>query len=64
MDSDISVFQGPLDAPLSFQSLPLRRVAPMPAQPIIPWTPARVMTAFAVWVMEETYIPAPAQPDA
>jgi hypothetical protein len=64
MDSDISAFQGLLDAPSQLQNLPRRRIAPMPAQPIVPWTPMRVAGTFMAWLMEETYIPVPVRPDA
>lgn len=64
MDSEISLFQGTLDASAILQNLPPRRVTPMPVQPILLWTPTRLMAAFAAWLMQETRVPAPARTDA
>jgi len=57
MDRDTLLFQGDF-APAS---VPPRRPAPMPAQPIVPWTLARVTAAGLDWLMAETAptLPAP-----
>ena len=57
MDRDSLVFQGEF-IPVS---VPPRRVSPMPAQPIISWTPARLTVAALDWLMAETLptLPAP-----
>jgi hypothetical protein len=57
MDRDTVRFQGDL-APAS---MPPRRPVAMPAQPIVPWTLARVTVASLDWLMAETAptLPAP-----
>ena len=57
MDRDIVIFQGEFTP----ASMPPRRQAAMPAQPIVPWTLARVTTASLDWLMAETSptLPAP-----
>jgi hypothetical protein len=57
MDRDTFLFQGEfLPA-----SVPARRPTPMLAQPIVPWTFARIATASLDWLMAETLptLPAP-----
>jgi hypothetical protein len=57
MDRDGFLFQGErLPA-----SVPPRRPTPMLAQPIVPWTPARLTAAGLAWLMAETLptLPAP-----
>jgi len=61
MDREIEIFQGELvPAPVPV-SVPPRRLAAMPAQPIVPWTLARVTVASVEWLMAETAptLPAP-----
>lgn len=57
MDRDSFLFQGEL-APAS---VPPRRPASMPAQPVVPWTLARLTAAGIDWLMAETVptLPAP-----
>ena len=57
MDRETDLFQGEF-APAS---LPPRRLAAMPAQPIVPWTLARAAGASLDWLMAETAptLPAP-----
>lgn len=57
MDRDGFLFQGEL-LPVN---VPPRRPAAMPAQPIVPWTLARLATAGLEWLMAETLptLPAP-----
>ena len=57
MDRETDLFQGEY-APAS---VPPRRPAAMPAQPIVPWTLARVTVASLDWLMAETAptLPAP-----
>ena len=57
MDRDTLLFQGEL-VPVS---LPPRRPTAMLAQPIVPWTFARLATASLDWLMAETLptLPAP-----
>ncbi|MGH6827928.1 MAG: hypothetical protein ACREFW_03350 [Rhizomicrobium sp.] len=35
-------------------NLPPRQLAPMRAQPLVPWTPLRLLTAGWVWLIAET----------
>ena len=57
MDRETDLFQGAF-APAS---IPPRRPAAMPAQPIVPWTLARAAAASLDWLMAETVptLPAP-----
>ena len=57
MDREIELFQGESTP----ASVPPRRPAVMPAQPIVPWTLARVTAASLDWLMAETVptLPAP-----
>ena len=57
MDRDTLLFQGEF-VPVS---LPPRRPTPMLAQPIVPWTFARLAGASLDWLMAETLptLPAP-----
>lgn len=57
MDRDIQLFQGEVVP----ASIPPRRPTPMLAQPIVPWTLARLATAGFAWLMAETAptLPAP-----
>jgi hypothetical protein len=57
MDRKIDLFQGEFVP----ASVPARRPAAMPAQPIVPWTLARVTAASLDWLMAETVptLPAP-----
>ena len=57
MDRDSLVFQGEFVP----ASVPPRRVTLMPAQAIVPWTPARMTVAALDWLMAETLptLPAP-----
>jgi hypothetical protein len=64
MDSEISLFQGTLDASAGIQNLPPRCLTPMAAQPVVPWTFARLIAAFSTWLLAETLVPAPARTDA
>jgi hypothetical protein len=57
MDRDIQLFQGDVLP----ASIPPRRPAAMPAQPVVPWTFARLAVAGLDWLMAETAptLPAP-----
>jgi hypothetical protein len=57
MDRDTLLFQGEFVP----ASVPPRRPTPMLAQPIVPWTFARLATASLDWLMAETLptLPAP-----
>ena len=57
MDRDIHLFQGEIVP----ASIPPRRPTPMLAQPVVPWTFARLATAGLDWLMAETAptLPAP-----
>ncbi len=57
MDRDIQLFQGEVVP----ASIPPRRPTPMLAQPVVPWTLARLATASLDWLMAETAptLPAP-----
>jgi hypothetical protein len=57
MDRETDLFQGAFTP----TSVPPRRPAAMPAQPIVPWTLARVTAAGIDWLMAETTptLPAP-----
>jgi hypothetical protein len=57
MDRDIQLFQGEVVP----ASIPPRRPTPMLAQPVVPWTLARLATAGFDWLMAETAptLPAP-----
>lgn len=57
MDRDSHLFQGEILP----ASMPPRRPALMPAQPVVPWTVARLFTASVDWLMAETVpaLPAP-----
>ena len=57
MDRDSHLFQGEILP----ASMPPRRPALMPAQPIVPWTFVRLCTASVNWLMAETVpaLPAP-----
>ena len=57
MDRDTNLFQGVFTP----ASVPPRRPAAMPSQPIVPWTLARVTAASLDWLMAETVpaLPAP-----
>jgi hypothetical protein len=57
MDRDTVLFQGEFVP----ASVPPRRPTPMLAQPIVPWTLARVTAASFDWLMAETAptLPAP-----
>ena len=57
MDRDTAIFQGEFVP----ASVPPRRPTPMLAQPIVPWTLARVTAAGLDWLMAETAptLPAP-----
>jgi hypothetical protein len=57
MDRDIQLFQGEIVP----ASIPPRRPTPMLAQPVVPWTLARLATAGLNWLMAETAptLPAP-----
>jgi hypothetical protein len=57
MDSEGSSFQSGLTL-LAPANVPARCPAAMPAGEIIAWTPARMLTAAASWLMEETQLPA------
>ena len=58
MDSQGLAFHSVIDVVAPAQNVPPPRVAPMPVQPLVPWTPARLLAAGAAWLMEETFIPA------
>ena len=58
MDRDGFQFQGELLG----ANVPPRRPTAMPAQPIVPWTLARLTTAALEWLMAETFAD-PARPD-
>jgi hypothetical protein len=53
MDSDGFLFQSDLARP----NVPPRCHAVMAAQPIVSWTPARILAAGVTWLMEETPLP-------
>ena len=57
MDRETDLFQGEFTP----ASVPPRRPVAMPAQPIVPWTLARVTAASLAWLMAETVpaLPAP-----
>ena len=57
MDRDVHLFQGEVVP----ASIPPRRPTPMLAQPVVPWTPARLAMAGLDWLMAETAptLPAP-----
>jgi hypothetical protein len=57
MDSEASLFQSGL-TPSILANMPPRCPAMMPAGAIIAWTPSRMLTAAASWLMEETQLPA------
>ena len=59
MDCGISDFQSGLDSQPAFSNLPPRRLTMMPASQIVAWTPARMLAAFTVWLLEETWVPDP-----
>jgi hypothetical protein len=50
MDRDGFLFQGETIP----ANVPPRRLTPMPAQPIVPWTLARLTAAGIDWLMAET----------
>ena len=66
MDSDSLLFQGatsPITPDMTSNALgnvPGRCLTAMPVQPIIPWTPSRLLAAAIAWLMEETPMPPPA----
>jgi hypothetical protein len=57
MDRDVDLFQGDVFP----ASIPPRRPTPMLAQPVVPWTFARLAVAGVDWLMAETVpaLPAP-----
>jgi len=57
MDRDAHLFQGEVIP----ASIPSRRPTPMLAQPVVPWTFARLASAGLSWLMAETSptLPAP-----
>lgn len=57
MDRDSHLFQSEMLP----ASMPTRRPTAMPAQPVVPWTFARLFTASVDWLMAETVpaLPAP-----
>jgi len=57
MHSETSLFQSGL-TPSVLSNVPPRCSAVMPAGAIIAWTPSRMLTAAASWLMEETQLPA------
>lgn len=56
MDSQPLAFELPLEATLSEAATPLRCHRTMKAQPLIPWTPTRILGALLM-----TLVSAPAQ---
>jgi hypothetical protein len=57
MDSEASSFQSGL-TPIVLANVPPRHPTAMPAGAIIAWTPSRMISAAACWLMEETQLPA------
>jgi len=48
MDSQSRAFEAPVEATLTETATPLRCPRNMVAQPLVPWTPARLLGAFAM----------------
>lgn len=48
MDSQFRAFEAPLEANLSETATPLRCPRNMPAQPLVPWTPTRLLGALVM----------------
>lgn len=55
MDSQLRAFEAPLEVTLSETATPLRCPRTMTAQPLVPWTPARIVGALVM-----TLVSAPA----
>lgn len=51
MDSQSRLFEAPVEATLSGTATPLRCPRTMTAQPLVPWTPARLLGALLITVL-------------
>jgi hypothetical protein len=60
MDSQGFAFHSAIGPTPALHSVPRPQIMAMPVQQLVPWTPARLLAAGAAWLMQETFIPAPA----